>query len=154
VDCYLYPGALGLDRLVFHFYRINHGKDRYVREIRRFIHPAPGNLAKTEQLDPQTPASLPKLASNSGIQIEYYEAPTSVKPDWEGSDGVPLPVFNYKPKMLFTLVDEKNPMPYNRQIMIINRYKTMLRSALASLEFVYRDQELEKGVIIEKIMDF
>ena len=157
VDCFLYPGTTGLDRVIFQFYRINHGTDNYVREMRRFIHSAPGNLPETQQQppsDPANPSPLPQLGNNGGILVEYYEAPTIQKPDWYGSDGVPIPVFTFKPKMTFILIDDKNPMPYNRQVTVIRRYKTMLRSALASMESVYRAQELEKGVIIEKVMDF
>jgi len=155
VDCYLYPGAQGLEKTIFHFYRINHGRNNYVREMRRFIHPAPGSLAAMDGNAPQEgPSPLPVLASNAGIQIEYYEAPASVTPTWEGSDGVPLPVFDFKPELAFTLIDEKNPMPYRRQVAVVRRYKLMLRSALAALEAVYRSQELEKGLIIEKVMEF
>lgn len=161
VDCYLYPGEKGLSQVIFHFYRINHGKDNYVREIRRFIHTAPGNLPEPGEnqeaaagQETAGTSSVAKLASNADVMVEYYEAPSKIRPSWEGPDGVPLPVFDYKPLLTFKLMDENNPMPYRRQVAVVRRYRRMLRTALASLEFVYRSQELEKALILEKVMEF
>lgn len=157
VDCFLYPGANGLEKVMFQFARINHGKNHYVREIRRFIHPSPGKLPETPAVQPQGGTAQNPPASqgdNSVIYFEYFEQPSRVKPVWEGPDGVPMADLSIKSEYSFKLHDPAKPLHYYRQISVTRRYKFMLRSVLASLDSKIRSQDLERALIIEKIMDF
>lgn len=150
--CYLYPGADGsLDKVVFQFYRINYVGGQYIRDMRRYIHPQPKNQAQAE--GKPVGADL-QLLDNSNLALEFYEDPSTVKPSWEGPDGVPLGTIAWRAKSQIILNAKENPMPYPKQVQVIWNYKKLLRQLDRILQIYQRDAELERNRGIEKVLDY
>ncbi len=128
--CYLYPKDDGsLEKIVFQFYRINHSGTSYVRDMRRYIHPDPRDQAQAAG----KPIGAPlQLLDNSKLTVEFYEAPSTVKPKWEGSDGVPDGAPDWKPISALELnTNTKDPIPYPKQAQIVLNSKKLLLSVPA-----------------------
>ncbi|MBX7057999.1 MAG: hypothetical protein K1X75_08020 [Leptospirales bacterium] len=151
--CYLFPAADGksLDRIVFQFYRVNFSGSNYTRELRRIVHPNPKDVAQAE--GKPLGAQL-ALLDNSQLTLEQYEEPSNVRPAWENRDGVPLPDLGIEPKHRVILNDRNDPVDYGRQVRILNRYKRLLRRIDYELEQRMRFERLERGRILERILDF
>jgi len=143
--------AAGLDRIIFQFYRINYSGSHYVRELRRFIHPRPLDVA---QAGTKPIGSAMELLSNNELQLEYYEEPSNVAPVWEGVDMVPLPVLPIQPRQNVVLNDPKDPIPYSKQVKILDQYKKLLRRINAQLATMIRTRLLERNIMVNKVMDF
>jgi hypothetical protein len=150
--CYLYPGADGsLDKVVFQFYRINYVGGQYIRDMRRYIHPQPKNQAQAE--GKPVGADL-QLLDNSNLALEFYEDPSTVKPVWEGPDGVPLGTIAWRAKSQIVLNAKEDPMPYPKQVQVIWNYKRLLRQLDRILQTYQRHAELERNRGIEKVLDY
>lgn len=149
--CYLYPDGegKGLSRVIFQFYRINFTGLNYSRELRRIIHPDPRDVAGGDITGKEI-----KLLDNSEITLEFYEEPSTVKPEWEGPDGVPLPNPKIEPRQRVKLNNKENPIPYEKQVRIISRYKKLLRRIDLRIYDMIRERELERRIRIERILDF
>ncbi len=151
--CYLFPAADGksLERIIFQFYRVNYSGSLYTRELRRIIHPNPKDVAQAE--GKPIGAAL-SLLDNSEMTLEQYEEPSSTRPVWENTDGVPLPELSIEPKQRVILNDRTDPIDYGRQIRILNRYKRLLRRIDYELTQRLRFEQLERGRVLERILDF
>ena len=149
--CYLYldVNEKKLTKIIFQFYRINFSGINYVRELRRMIHPEPLDLVGGDPLKEDL-----KTQDNSKLLLEQFEEPSTVKPDWEGPDGIPLPNLSLMPRQRIELNNPKDLIPYDKQVRIITRYKRLLRSIDRELQSIIRDHELDRRIRIEKIMDF
>ncbi|MBL8019693.1 MAG: hypothetical protein JNM27_08525 [Leptospirales bacterium] len=152
--CYLYPGAEGtMDKIVFQFYRISYSGSQYVRDLRRYIHPEPKDVAQAE--GKPIGAEL-QLLNNSNMKVEYYEALSTVPPKWEGPDGVPKGTLEWTPVSQITLNSptEKNPIPYSKQVQIIFNYKKLLRQVERILARVEKTKRLDRDQALEKVIDY
>lgn len=153
--CYLFPNPETgeLDRIIFQFYRVNYTGSQYGRELRRLIHPNPKDMAKALEKE-QTEAV--ELLNNSDLTLEFYEAASSVKPVWEGSDGIPLPDLSedFNPVESVYLNKPETPLDYEEQTRIIVRYKRLLRAVDGLLYTRLRSHELNREIIIERLLDF
>jgi len=151
--CYIYPGAEKnkVDRLLFQFYRINYSGTVYQRELRRFIHPNP--IDKAQARSKPLGAEL-ELLDNSDLTLESYQEPSTVPPVWEGRDGVPVTTLELKPIASAILNDKEKPIVYDKQVRILNRYKTLLRRIDRELYKMIRVRQLERNIEIERILDF
>lgn len=149
--CYLYPSddGKGLKRILFQFYRINMSGLSYARELRRFIHPDPRDLVQGNRLQEDI-----KMLDNSALTLEQYVEPSTVKPVWEGPDGIPLPILSIQPKQKIGLNDPKDLMPFEKQVRVINAYKRLLRTVDQQLFGLNRERELDRLNRIENILDF
>lgn len=150
--CYIYPAEDGtLEKIVFQFYRINYVGGVYVRDMRRYIHPQPKDQAQAE--GKPVGAEL-TLLDNSNLALEFYEDPSTVKPVWEGPDGVPLGSIQWTPKSQIVLNAKENPIPYPKQVQVIWNYKRLLRQLDRILEIYQRHGELDRNRGIEKVLDY
>ena len=170
--CFLYlsgpdkDGKRELEKIVFQFYRINFSGVNYVRELRRITHPNPKNLVGDDPLRDDI-----KLLNNDKLLLELYEDLSTVKPFWEGIDGIPVPTLrstenpdlpkdpNYKeqtwaPKERIELNNPRDLIPYEKQVRIMIRYKRLLRRIDQDIYTLNRSLNLGRKIRIEKIMDF
>ena len=149
--CYLYltPDGKGISRILFQFYRINFSGVSYTRELRRFIHPDPRDLVAGNRLKPDI-----KMLDNSKLLLEQYVEPSTVKPFWEGIDGIPAPILTMKAKQKIELNDPKDLMPFEKQVRVINAYKRLLRAVDQHLYELNRERYLDRLNRIEDILDF
>jgi hypothetical protein len=145
------PNLAEMDRIIFQFYRVNYSGAQYTRELRRIIHPNPKNIAQPESRPIGAELSM---LDNSQLTLEQYEEPSNTRPVWEGSDGVPLPDLDIQPKQRVVLNDRNDPVDYGRQIRILNRYKRLLRKIDFELARRLRVEQLERGRVLERILDF
>lgn len=150
--CYLYPAADGtLEKVMFQFYRINYVGGVYIRDMRRYIHPQPKDIAQAEG----KPAGADlTLLDNSTLALEFYEDPSTVKPVWEGPDGVPLGAIAWQAKSQIILNAKEDPMPYPKQVQVIWNYKRLLRQLDRILQIYQRNAQLERNRGIEKVLDY
>lgn len=152
---YLFPNpdTGELDRIIFQFYRVNYTGQQYTRELRRLIHPNPKDLAQAAGKPETAPV---ELLDNSQLTLEFYEAESTVKPVWEGSDGIPLPDlspdFNAQERVF--LNKKSTPLDYEEQTRIMVRYKRLLRTVDRLLYTRLRSHELNREIIIERLLDF
>ncbi len=157
--CYLYPSADGasIDKIIFQFYKINFSGTRYVRELRRFVHPNPRDVAQAEGKPIGADLSL---LNNNQLLLEYFEEAgfyddlDDKNPAWEYADRVPKPVLTLNPRQRFILNDDKDPIPYGKQVKIINQYKKLLRRIDANLRTLIRTRLLDRNIIINRVMEF
>ncbi len=153
--CYLFPNPETgeLDRIIFQFYRVNYTGSKYARELRRLIHPNPKDLAQAADKEQTAPV---ELLDNSDLTLEFYEAASSVKPVWEGSDGIPLPDLSqgFNPIESVFLNKPETPLDYEEQTRMIVRYKRLLRAVDRLLYTRLRSHELNREIIIERLLDF
>lgn len=140
-----------LEKIIFQFYRINYSGTEYNRELRRMIHPNPIDQAqaRTKPIG----ADL-DILRNSELSLELYKEPSDIKPVWEGPDGVPLPDLTIQPEEKTVLHDEADPIPYDKQVRILNRYKRLLRRVNRELMKQVQTRALDRAIRIENIMDF
>ena len=151
--CYLYPKeGGGLEKIVFQFYRINHSGSSYVRDMRRYIHPDPRDQAQAAG----KPIGAPlELLNNSKLTVEFYEAPSTVVPKWEGPDGVPDGAPDWKPLSTLELnTNVKDPIPYPKQAQIVLNYKKLLRRVDRLLARVQKMKILDRNTALEKVIDY
>lgn len=152
---YLFPNPETgeLDRIIFQFYRINYTGQKYTRELRRLIHPNPRDVAQAADKQEIAPV---ELLDNSELTLEFYEAASTVKPIWEGSDGIPLPDLSpdFDPLERVFLNKKSTPLDYEEQTRMMVRYKRLLRTVDRLLYTRLRSHELNREVIIERLLDF
>lgn len=141
----------GLEKIIFQFYRINYSGTEYNRELRRLVHPNPIDQAqaRTKPIG----ADL-DILRNSELTLELYQEPSDIRPVWEGPDGVPLSDLTIQPKEKTILHDDADPIPYDKQVRILNRYKNLLRRINRELGKQVQTRALERAIRIENIMDF
>ncbi|MEQ9366560.1 MAG: hypothetical protein RIF32_20130 [Leptospirales bacterium] len=153
--CYLFPNPETgeLDRIIFQFYRVNYTGSKYARELRRLIHPNPKDRAQAADKQQTAPV---ELLDNSELTLEFYEAASSVKPVWEGSDGIPLPDLSpeFNPIESVYLNKPETPLDYEEQTRMMVRYKRLLRAVDRLLYTRLRSHELNREIIIEQLLDF
>ncbi len=150
--CYLYPAQDGtISKIVFQFYRINYSGTDYIREIRRFVHPDPRDKA---QASTKKIGAEMELLDNSKLTLEHYEAGSDKKASIEGPDGVPSAVLKIEPNTRVILNEEKEPIPYEKQVRILSLYKKLLRKIDHDLRRILHERDLERNLIIEKVLDF
>ena len=164
--CYIYadmditPGEPGkpatvkfnkMDKIIFQFYRINYSGTEYNRELRRMIHPNPVDQAQART---KPIGSDLDILRNSELALELYKEPSRIPPVWEGPDGVPLPDLELQPEERTILHDENDPIPYDKQVRILNRYKRLLRRVNLELRKEGSTRALDRAIRIENIMDF
>ena len=149
---YIYPptGENVLDKIILQYYRINTTGSSYSHEIRRIVHPEPRDAVGEKDIYNEDF----QLSSNSNLQMELYEEPSTAKPEWEGKDSVPLPVISLTPKESVKLNDPNDLLPYERQTKIMAAYKKLLRKADEIIKLRTRHKELDRSVKIGRIMDF
>ena len=149
--CYLYlaPDGKSVSQILFQFYRINFSGVSYTRELRRFIHPDPRDLVQGDRLKQDI-----KMLDNSKLRLEQYVEPSTVRPVWEGIDGIPLPLLSLMPKQKIELNDPKDLMPFEKQVRVINAYKRLLRAVDQQLFELNRERYLDRLNRIEDILDF
>jgi len=152
--CFLFPSEDGkkLDKIVIQFYRLNYNGNSYQREIRRMIHPEPLDQAMYGSL---TPGSVPaSLLNNSKLIIESVARPSGEKATYMEKDGIPFPEGPEKMDQIFVLNDEKNPIPFDKQVKIKGKYKSLLELVNRRLTLLYRDEAVTKLIDIENAVDF
>lgn len=154
VDCFLYPGSGKFDKVIFQFYRVNHTGINFVREIRRIVHPAPGHLTPVDPMTATGNEPPPALADNSAMRLEYYERPSNQTAVWEEKDWLPAAALPIQPDRTFQLNDPNSLLPFGRQVFLVRTYRELLRTIEGYLLGKLRSQELERALIIEKLLEF
>jgi hypothetical protein len=115
------------------------------------IHPNPVDQAQART---KPIGSDLDILRNSDLALELYKEPSTIPPVWEGPDGVPLPDLELQPEERTILHDENDPIPYDKQVRILNRYKRLLRRVNLELRKEGSTRALDRSIRIENIMDF
>ncbi len=141
----------GMEKIIFQFYRINYSGTEYNRELRRMVHPRPIDQAQAREKPIGVDLDMLK---NSELTLEMYQEASDARPVWEGPDGVPVPDLTIIAKEKTILHDDKDPIPYDKQVRILNRYKNLLRRINFELQKQVQTRGLDRAIRIENIMDF
>ena len=118
--------------------------------MRRIIHPDPRDQAQAASKPLGTTLTM---LDNSNLKLEYYEFQSEAKPVWEGPDAIPVPVIQVKPLQQVVLNAKEEPIPYEKQVRFMNRYKELLRRIDRELGRQIQARRLDRNVQIEKIID-
>lgn len=140
---FIYPSEdfSKLDKIIFMFRRVNADGFVYIKEMRRLINPSPNFSVRRED-------GTSEIDSNSDIILEYYQSFSSntIWPD--------LPHQPFEPNVVMVLNKEDAPLPYEKQKLIMNQYKKILRTINRDLALKLRGLELDQRRMITKMLDF
>jgi hypothetical protein len=140
---FLYPSAdfRSLDKIVLMFRRVNADGQVYIKEMRRLINPSPKGSTRRE--DGST-----EVDSNSDIQLEYYQSLTSntIWPD--------APIQEMQPNVVMELNNSENPLPYEKQKLIMGQYKKVLRKVDKEIAQKLRGLTLDQKRMITKMLEY
>ncbi|TGK11517.1 hypothetical protein EHO60_04215 [Leptospira fletcheri] len=140
---FIYPGATPdkLEKIIMQFKRTNSNGEIFVREMRRVINSDPKG--------PQVSGEGKRTPNNNKeIRLEYY---SSYDTDFIWPDTPTQPL---QPGVETKLHDETNPLPYNKQKLIILTYKKYLRKVDKNVRHKLSDLELNQKRLISKMLEF
>ncbi|MCZ8157783.1 MAG: hypothetical protein O9264_16810 [Leptospira sp.] len=142
---FIYPNKdfTELDKIVMMFKRVNADGTVYVKEMRRLINPTP----KSQSTEKDEKGEF-KIDVNSDIQLEYFQALTS-DTIWPN-----VPIQKEAANVTMVLNDQKDPLPYDKQKLIMQTYKKMLRKISKVTARRLRNMELDQKQLITKVTDF
>lgn len=140
---FIYPSEdfSKIDKIVLMFRRVNADGFVYIKEMRRLINPSPNFSAPNED-------GTTQVDSNSDIKLEYYQSFTS-NTIWPDKPNQP-----YDPDVVMELNTENDPMPYEKQKLIMRQYKKILRKVDKEMAQKYRGLELDQRRMVTKMLDF
>ncbi|MCC5814427.1 MAG: hypothetical protein JJT78_06700 [Leptospira sp.] len=140
---FIYPSEdfSKIDKIVLMFRRVNAEGFVYIKEMRRLINPSPNFSASNED-------GTSQIDSNSDIKLEYYQSFTS-NTIWPDKPNQP-----FEPDVVMELNTENDPLPYEKQKLIMRQYKKILRKVDKEMAIKYRGLELDQKRMVSKMLDF
>jgi hypothetical protein len=158
------PEGNKLTGVIFQFDRVNAVGREFIAERRLLINPNPEDKVRSMETDSyiggsdfafalgninKNPAAVKKFDYNGDILVDYFEA----RADSGGFPKKPM----YTERLVwedFATNGEHAPMPYSKQLRIINGYKKYLRRTKESLTRAIRDYDLKRRDRISKVLNF
>jgi len=140
---YIYPSEnfQDISKIVLMFRRVNAEGDVYVKEMRRLINPTPKSIVFKEDNTVETD-------SNSDIILEYYQSNTS-NTIWPNE-----PIQAMEPNVTMELNKTDSPLPYEKQKMIMQQYKKILRNIDKTVAKKLRGLQLDQRRMVTKMLEF
>lgn len=140
---FIYPGegSDSLGRIIMQFKRTNSRGTIFVREMRRLINDTPKGV--------EVAADGKRVPDdNSDIQLQYFSSydTNTLWPD--------TPTLQQQPSVSFPLNDPKNPLPYEKQKLIIYEYKKLLRKIDKIVAGRLNSLVLDEKRLVSKMLEF
>lgn len=127
-----------LSKVLVQFYRLKFSGLDYTRELRRISHPGP----------------FADGARQSAMKIEFQSFPKGLSAKDLSVDGIPLPVLSVQPELTAVLQSTDEQIPFDKQVRIIETYRSLLRKLDRQLDREKHILQLTRDSDIERTIDF
>lgn len=127
-----------LSKVLVQFYRLKFSGLDYTRELRRISHPGP----------------FADGARQSAMKIEFQSFPKGLAAKDLSVDGIPLPVLSIQPELTAVLQSTDIQIPFDKQVRIIETYRSLLRKLDRQLDREKHILQLTRDSDIERTIDF